>query len=285
MPDKKEKNTTREHENPTIQVERLNSWDEFEEEIEREVQSLDKLEGESSGYISSLLFRGHTNQLWKLETTLERYLKDKRVAKTEFSWEDYCRLLISITPALNSLTGQKHDPGEVPIHPEKRVPPGYEMMMHIRHHGFPSPLLDWTRSPYVAAFFAFSEAKEEDVAIYSFLEYKNGGKSGWSDEPYIEGLGHYAETHRRHYQQQCEYTICYKKVEDKGRIYTSHEEMEFGGDQGGENNIMKKYIIPFEERKKVMKKLNLMNITAFLLFGSEESLMDMLSYREIEGKR
>src|SRR5579871_975887 len=35
--------------------------------------------------------------------------------------------------------------------------PGYDYMAYLRHHGFPSPLLDWTRSPYVAAFFAFRD--------------------------------------------------------------------------------------------------------------------------------
>jgi len=30
-------------------------------------------------------------------------------------------------------------------------------MTRLRHHGFPSPLLDWPQSPYIAAFFAFNK--------------------------------------------------------------------------------------------------------------------------------
>lgn len=276
--------------NSTIEEITVDSWEEFEEKIKDDYQKCEELKQEleskkQHGNISNLLFRGQRIACWTLETTLDRYLRENNVSKKEYSWKDYWEILKRILPDIVSKTPYRYElpnefdyPNHHPTTPSS--PQDYEFMIHLRHMGFPSPLLDWTQSHYIAAFFAFQNVSDcPNVAIFSFLEFAGKGKTSPTGPFYLWSIGHHGEGHHpRHRQQQAEYTHCFKKENNSDeRIYWSYEEAEFGTEQ----NILKKYIIPSTVRKKVLEILDNKDINYSTLFGNEESLMNMLAHREI----
>ena len=255
----------------------LDCWESFEEHVASIFVRWQKLKDEKKCNQWCIpRFRGHSDAYWKLETTLERF------TRKSVDTEHYFKMLRAICPAVISLTGKNWDiPDEFKT---GQLPPsGYEFMIYLRHHGFPSPLLDWTRSPYVAAFFAFrsqEKRKNDKVAIYSYVQHFCHQEASDGGAPTIHGLGPYAVTHKRHYAQQCEYSICQKRTNDR-YVYSSHETAVLADNNFGQGPVTK-YTLPVSDRPKVLKELQRMNVTAFSLFGSEESLMETLAYQEIE---
>lgn len=263
---------------------RLDCWEDFETEVSTIFSDLEKKRKESEHYFSTPLFRGHAKESWELKTTLERY------SNRNYSIIDYDKILHSVEPAVTSFTSKSWNldsnekiPEQFPFWP----PPNYQFMVYLRHYGFPSPLLDWSSSPYVAAFFAFQarpETEDNNIAIYSYVEYYGDCKGQISDQIYITGLGPCVHTDKRHFIQQCEYTICTKH--DGGNYYYFNHEKAFQtrDEDTTEQDILIKYLIPRSERPKVLSKLNFTNINGHSLFGTEESLMETLAYQEIERK-
>jgi hypothetical protein len=255
----------------------LSTWEDFEVEIQSLFAGLKK---KSDGLeVSAPLFRGHVNATWKLKTTLERY------SGHQYSMLEYYSVMRSVKSKVESVTEKTWDLiDEYDIdegHRRGLAPQGYPFMIYLRHHGFPSPLLDWTRSPYVAAFFAFRTggmAEDDKIAIYSYVEHSGYAHITDHDKAALFVLGPNVTTHRRHHAQQSEYTVCYK-LGQNGYVYCDHEEA-LGGHflvQG----IPRKYIIPRKEKGKALERLHTMNINAYSLFGDEETLMETLAYEGI----
>ncbi len=255
----------------------IKTFSEFEEAISDLNEYRAKKSQEHQTGVSELLFRGQANAAWNLTTTLERYTND------QISLPLYHRYLKRIKPAVESYTGRTWDIGSEDDFSSDHIInlPGYPMMVYVRHHGFPSPLLDWTLSPYIALFFAFSsESDSNNAAVYGFIETPEGAKANFVGSPQIIGQGPYATTHERHFTQQARYTICAEKPDEQW-LYSSHE--SYFKTAGDHQDLLRKITIPRSIRLEILKRLDLMNINEYSLFRTEEGLMNMLAFREFTG--
>lgn len=266
----------------------LNSWEEYREKIgEIQKQREEMAKGKDRTYVSPLLFRGQSDAEWSLKTTLERE------NPTEVEMSEYHRIINYIKPRIESATGKEwslknSDEFSEWIQNQNRSEAGflfvdeipcYEYMVYLRHHGFPSPLLDWTSSPYIAAHFAFRRAKEKStqVAIFAFGEYGGRGKMHSGDLPIISSLNPNIKTHNRHYLQQSCYTICTTR-RGNNYFYANHEEAILNSERYDQDqDVIWKFIMPSSECEKAYYDLTNFNINAFSLFASEESLMETLA--------
>jgi hypothetical protein len=251
------------------------TWEEFKNEVG---------EMRSKASHAPVLFRGQEHASWSLDTTLERSGHGESVA-------GYYKLVLRIRSEIETATGKAWP--ESPQFPELDDMvrsydgfslamvnlPHYRYLAHLRHHGFPSPLLDWSESPFVAAYFAFrsGETVDREVAIYAYLDRIGSFKTTSSERAQIQHLGPYVSAHRRHFLQKSHYTICVQWFNDQwyfvghGTVFDEKSEMQ---------NVLTKFVLNATERDVILRELNDYNLNAYSLFGSEDALMEALSIRE-----
>ena len=119
------------------------NWNEFKSHLTRYA-------AQSPERRNELWFRGLGNFHWQLNSTLDRWYghlfvddryRNNKASELVDAFINECQVIGGVDLVTD----------------EKEV----EAELIARHHGLPSPLIDWTRSPYVAAYFAYSQWDEK----------------------------------------------------------------------------------------------------------------------------
>ena len=252
------------------------TWRDFEKVL-GQIEDLQQKARERR-YVSELFYRGQADSRWSLETTLER------TVPKPVSLDEYYRLTKQAKLRIETFADKSW---KIPTHRQyskwlesEPHPPfnfdAYPYFVYLRHHRFPSPLLDWTGSSYIAAFFAMDNppSDAEHVSVYVFWEYSRGEKASDRNKPEIHGLGPNVRSHRRHFLQQSRYTICTAQSGDNW-VYARHEDVVAREEAG--QNLLWKISIPVSARVEFLQKLHKMNINSFSLFATEDSLLATLA--------
>ncbi len=235
----------------------------------------------------ALFFRGQGDSRWNLDTTLERN------GETCMQIAAYYRLVVGkIAPIVQTLTEQPvpeytsslaramRDQATLTV--PNRYPSGddYKYLLYLRHHGFPSPLLDWSRSAYVAAFFAFRNEGPVDGArsIYAFCQPSWQIKPAVAGERNVRWLGSYVRSHARHFHQQSCYTVCDKFNDEGFWQFDSHQSALDEKNRAG--HLVWRFDILSSERLHILRDLDEYNLNAFSLFNTTDAMFETLWLRE-----
>lgn len=229
-----------------------------QKEINNIKELLKNLSSHTNSINEPIWFRGHAKKNWKLVPSIFRGKKKKEI---EYLKEFKQKATLFVEP-------KPHQP--------------HEWLFLMRHHSFPSRLLDWTESPLVATFFIVNDKKcsNDDGILWVILPLElNRNVPGL--RTYDELPSFDEDDFLRAYTPK-EFTLA--KPENKRKtlaflaprnssrmhaqlsVFTINHYDRTPLDKIGNEKHIWKYIIPHRAKNTLRNELELLQITNFQLF-------------------
>lgn len=208
-------------------------------------------------------YRGQQNPNWKLETTFQRYAVNNGI-----NWHQYFNQILPEVNYQSASFGY-----QINNFSDHTQVGGF--LAKLQHHGFPTPLLDWTTSPYVAAYFALKDVNSrvhingnEYVKIYMFdyqlwrmnymqIQFLN------ATAPFLSEFRPSMLDNQRLVSQMAVTTVT--NVPDV-ELYLNQIQRATG-------KVFLYYaLLPVKDRRVIMSELNLMGINSSTMFPSFDGM-------------
>jgi hypothetical protein len=261
----------------------FSSWDEFKVNWLTKVAEVQEREFKKKAHPSTpfnmsklLLFRGQRLASYTLRSSFDRVMAAHGLGRNHFiesRFNDFMNRFIDARADAGLGNGEGRYIGAGTV-PDRSM---LNMAAIAQHNGLPTRLLDWSRSPYVAAFFAFV-----------------------SDEPPVGEAAIWCMDFGRITSEKCvrasDVTIWQSQINGNLRQAAQHgafslnltNEMDLENvflpasafmHRDPQTEILFKLVIPRSERSRVLEDLNLMRINYLSLFPDEDGVIKYLNWQ------
>ena len=234
--------------------------------VEHEQLSWDEFKTYALGQSDGAIYRGQPKN-WGLKTSFHRTGRSDVISYLDVEVPDLER-------HLNANSRHVYD-----IEVDKSLG---ALLNLAQHHGYPTPLLDWTYSPFVAAFFAFENELMEGIS--SHVSIFNFDERAWSA---------FRTKQARMRTPMLELSVLELPINDNPRVmpqqsvimYSNTSDIEgyiTSMESHFETSYIKAVSIPVTERKKALRDLSLMGINKGSLFPGLDGVCQQLKVRHFE---